>query len=193
MAYQKGLYLAKVAGQMLSKSSNKGTDQFVLTFYPIAEIDRETREHYDCEDGERSLFFYLTENTIKRVVEDLRSLGFDRNSFLDLDPSTPNHFSFVDKEIEVECDLETYEGKERERWRLAGAGGMQLKPMEDSDKRRLDALFGKCLKSSPPATTPASVPLPAIDQPKMTKEKFKKTKSSQEASVPGEPAGDIPF
>lgn len=147
--YQQGRYRGRVTKQAMGETS-KGNPQFVLTFLVIGVYEGDDLE--TCSQSyERSVFRVINENTIKYVLEDLKQLGYTRDSFKFLDPSATNFHNFAGEEYDFVCDHETYEGKDREKWQLARDGsGFEVKPLASDKMRKLDALFGKGLRASAP-------------------------------------------
>jgi hypothetical protein len=84
----------------------------------------------------RTETFWLTANTIERVREDLRRLGWTGNKISELDPESPNYFSMTGWECILNCTHEQdRNGKERERWSPRAS---TLQPL--GDRRDLDEL-----------------------------------------------------
>lgn len=168
--YQPGRYWGRIVAQAIGMTS-KNNPQFVLTFKVIGKVNPEDPDGEllpVSEQYERSIFKVITDKTIDYVMEDLQKLGFDRETFKELDPNTPGFQSFVGNELAFYCDHDTYEGTVREKWGLARDGsGLQIKPLEPKQMRELDSLFGKHLKkmvkakpvkpATPSAVAPATV------------------------------------
>lgn len=148
MSYQQGNYSATVLQQQFGESEKKGTPYFALTIRPD-EMDVGEPEMVSVDSQERTVFIYLTEGTIDFAVRDLAAIGFRGASFAELDPSSPNHHSFVNQKIPVYCKHENYEGKTKEKWQISSGGGsINHKALDKTGVRRLDALFGKTLKAA---------------------------------------------
>lgn len=155
--YDVGLYLGQVTAQAMGETKN-GNTQFVLTFNVLGKIDQtEPDKLIQCKQGQRSVFMVFTEKTIEFLVEQLQSIGFHKPSFSFLDPSRPDHQSFIGQEIEVWCAHKEYEGNPREQWSISnGGGGLNLKPAQPASIRKLDAMFGAKLKGAASESTKAS-------------------------------------
>jgi hypothetical protein len=143
--YVRGAYKAEVIAQGLG-TSKAGNPQFWIQAKILESIDDPTLvvEQYD-----RTIFWSITEGTIEFVCEKLERLGFKGDSFRLLDPNVPNHHSFVGQVVDLFCKLETYDGKEREKWDLSRgvlSGPPNVEPLGDAAARQLDALFGRKLK-----------------------------------------------
>ena len=148
--YQPGVYVGEVTAQALSKAST-GTNQFVLRFKVLGTPSDDGSFFPDAQKYERTIYMALTEKTMPFVAEALERLGYGAGSFGPLDPSHPNHESFVGNQIDVYCKHQSDQsGEMRERWQLNhGATGIKVVPLEANEVRKLDALFGKALKAKP--------------------------------------------
>jgi len=146
--YDPGTYWGKVTNQQLGTTSN-GNPQFVLSFSVRGIVDPADPEGelLGCPPGERSVYRVITDKTIAFVLEDLARLGFEGDDFAQLDLQTPGCQDFTGLELAFFCQQDTYDGKVREKWGLARGGGANIKPLESSDLRSLNAMFGKELKA----------------------------------------------
>jgi hypothetical protein len=111
---------------------------------------------------QRTVYRVITDKTIDFVVDDLKALGYPHGSFRYLDPQVDGFFDLSGSELEFMCEIENYQGEDKERWSIARqATELQVDPLESSKLRQLDALFGKQMKvldkngSSKPAEEPA--------------------------------------
>lgn len=169
--YSVGRYWGRALSQSFGKSKNKGTPQFSITFDIKGAVDPSNPEGelLRCEEGQRTVFWYLTEGTMPYVLEDLERLGFNKPSLRFLDANVNGYFDFAGIEQELYCKHEAYEGKRKEKWSLSNprAGTIEAEPLESNEVRKLDALFGKGLKAlaaKAPETAPvASEPERASD------------------------------
>lgn len=145
--YREGNYRLRVTKQALGVSSKSETPQFVLTAKVIGEYDGDNLENV-TQEYERTIFMYLTENAMPYVIEQLAILGFGGTSFKQLNPEAPGAVNFVGTEFDGFCKHETYQNSPREKWGMSlGKSTMDVKPLESSKVRDLDALFGKQLAS----------------------------------------------
>lgn len=152
--YDVGLYLGQVTAQAMGETKN-GNTQFVLTFNVLGKIDQtEPDKLIQCEQYQRSVFMVFTEKTIDFLLEQLQSIGFHKPSFSFLDPSRPDHQSFVGQEIEFWCKHSEWEGKVSEKWSISNGGGM--KPVQPAAIRKLDAMYGAKLKGAAVESTKSS-------------------------------------
>lgn len=159
-----GEYLARVTGWGMTKART-GTPQFMMKFEPVGKINPNEPDGalLPCPNYERTIFRAITKNTADWVADDLEWLGYDKPSFRFLDPDVEGAHNFMDQEIRVRCDHEEYEGVTREKWSFARQGSIEHTPLESSDVRQLDSLFGKKLKERSKAS-PAPIAANA-DQP----------------------------
>jgi hypothetical protein len=161
--YEQGAYVAEVTGQALGKAGT-GTPQLVLRFKVIGKPDPHDATNYQSvQEYERTMFQAITLNTINFVLEGLKQLGYTDASFGPLDPSHPNHHSFVGKQIEVYCKHERdLSSNIRERWQLSrGAPALKVDPLDSKGVRELDSLFGRALKGVATTAPVKQQPVPA--------------------------------
>lgn len=139
--YQQGAYKCEIVDQGLSQSSN-GNPQIWLKIRALESIDDPALQ---IQQHERMVYWTITEKTIEFVLEKLDALGFDGESFRQIDLNNQHPQSFIGNVEEFYCQLETYDGKEREKWDLS-RGASAVKPLDETEARKLDALFGRKLK-----------------------------------------------
>ena len=157
--YDQGIHVGEVLQQGLTKAST-GTFQFVLTIKVLGVADPRDTTSYTPHRNQfqRSIYMAITEKTIEFVVPSLEVLGYEGTSFAALDPSHPDHQSFVGKTFDFLCMHEAdQDGNQRERWSVARTAKLpELQPLESREMRQLDALFGKALsaKKKPPVSVP---------------------------------------
>lgn len=162
--YEKGRYLGRITAQALGQA-NTGNPQFVLRFVVLGRVNPADPQGdlFPCESYERTMYRVITENTIKYLTEDLETLGFQGESFRDLDPSSANCHNFVGQEHEFYCSHQAAQDGNgmREQWGVAKATtALEVKPLEAKQMRDLDNLFGKALKGiKKPAGKPAAKPI----------------------------------
>lgn len=146
--YPQGVYIGRVVRQELGTSSKKGTPQFSVTFEIVDALDPGGNPIGVTQTYERSVFLYLTEKAMEIALDALKTLGFNKASLKFLDPNNVGFCDFTGKEVELYCKHEEYEGDERERWSINSPREAKVsKPVDSADLRKLDALFGKALKS----------------------------------------------
>ena len=141
--YQPGDYACEVVNQGLGETKT-GKPQFYLTFKVLRYAD--DNERVD-QQYERMHYRVITANTVQYFCEDLRTLGFNKSGFRFLSPDQVGHQSFVGNEVTMNCQWETYNGEEREKWGVARVGGsVDIETLPDAKLRQLDAIFGSHLK-----------------------------------------------
>jgi hypothetical protein len=135
--------------------SRAGNPQIVFSFLIVGEVDQADPEGdlLSCSQYERSIFRTITEKTIEYVLEDLAALGFTGTSYQQLSLDHPQCVDLRGTEIALFCNheednREEHAGEIRERWSIARASsGPKVDTLDNSDARKLDAMFGKQLKS----------------------------------------------
>lgn len=168
--YEKGRYKATVTAQGFSESKEKKTPFFFLEVAPFEALGANVLPD---KIYRREIKRYVTDKTINRLIEDLRGIGWNGTKLSDLDPNNPNHHSFIDQEIEVDCE---HDG-EYDRFDLAYEPSHQVESTPGIASK-LDKLYGKALV----AAAPAKKAPPKAAQPKAAE------------TVPADDADDeIPF
>lgn len=166
---------------------------------PQIAFEVEVREKYDATDKEfygvenptkRTVYRFLTPNAAKYAVEDLQKLGFKGDDFASLDEEAAKELGveFIDLsgvEVPLLCEIEAYQGKDRERWSFGfgGGGGAPSASRDVVNKVRTD-LNGLLAANKPAAPTKPK------QKPAQTT-----TKKTAAASVPVEEQDpdDVPF
>ena len=159
--YEIGAYVGEVVAQALGKTST-GKPQFVLRFRVLGRPDPKDPHNYiPVQENERTMYRVITEKTTEYLLEDLEVLSYQRTSFGPLDPSHPQHQSFVGQQVEMYCKHENDQnGDLREKWQLSrGASGLKVDPLDQKGVRELDALFGKALKAKVATVLPKPTPI----------------------------------
>jgi hypothetical protein len=155
--YVPGLYQAEILDHGFESSRVKGTPGFVLRLRILGRLDAQDALH-DCPRYERRYTQFLANDTGARILlGDLRALGIELASLLQLDRRTKDHIDLVGRKIRMRCDHENYQGELREKWSID-------RPREKVDVdtlRRLSEQFDHLLagdnvpeKQAPPTTTP---------------------------------------
>ena len=131
--YPEGSYTCRVTKQRFALSPKKGTTAFVLEFLVLKCVGDPDSE---LSSQSRTVEFWLTNNTVVRVRADLRLLGFTGSRLSELDPESPDYFSFVGFEVIMYCRHgQDGDGNPREEWSPRGSN---LQPL--TDKRPLAEL-----------------------------------------------------
>jgi hypothetical protein len=117
-----------------------------VTFDVIGRYDPGTDELGSCPPGTRTYSKAITPKTIDWVLADLRAVGFDKDGFTYLDPEVPGAVNLFDREIDVVCDHESYDGSVRERWSIYREPAR--KRVARGDLEQLDAQFADKLRKA---------------------------------------------
>ncbi len=148
--YPVGRYVGRVVRQELGASAQKGTPQFAVTFQIIDALDQFGASCGVQSIYERTVYIYFSKSqkAMEISAEALKTLGFNKSSLKYLDPDTDGYCDFTGVEVELYCKHEDYEGESRERWSInTPRAPRESKPVDKSELRKLDALFGKAFKS----------------------------------------------
>jgi hypothetical protein len=141
--YTEGRYLGEIKEQAMTKVQSSGNPQFVLRFTVMSHENGEAVHR----QYERTAYRVITDKTMEYFERDLESLGFSGNSLRQLDPASADHQSFVGKQCYFDCRHEEYNGDQKEKWGVAwnamGGGAIEGDPLDASQFRQLDALFGR--------------------------------------------------
>lgn len=154
--YAPGNYWCQVTNQALGQTS-KGDPQFVLSFAVLGKVNPSDPdgELLSCgESYERTIYRTITEKTIDWLIEDVKHLSgrgekdpsILSDGFQFLDPGTPGFLDLRGVEFGAYCQHDTYEGKTREKWNVS-TGKPPVEALDDQGVRKLNALFGKQLKT----------------------------------------------
>jgi hypothetical protein len=151
--YAKGKYRAEILDQGFEESATKGTPCFYLLLVIIGRYDDEDKVQ-ECPRYERTYRQYLANETGVNILRgDLKTLGVQVNDLTQLDPSTVGHVRLAGRQIDVICDLESYQGKQRERWGLPRL----RKKLDLGAIRALSDQFGHLLQGNNGQAKPAPV------------------------------------
>lgn len=146
--YEPGRYVVQVVDQGFGNSKQKLTPYFCLTVRPVARVISADEQELVRDQYERYIMLYLTDKTVESVIARLRRLGWTGTSFSQLDPENDKYHSFTGAEVLATCEHEHMGDKTYERWRLPLGGGRTVHEAEQGITRKLDARFGKVLKST---------------------------------------------
>jgi len=197
--YDQGRYWGRCISQAIGESKAKegesqGSRFVALGFQVRGKVNAADPEGHllACPAGERTVFLYLTEKSIERTIDELRSLGFDKDSFKFLLPETPGYVNLNGVECALQCRHETYQGKTKDKWSIAGGGGPNIKALDTAGVRQLDALYGKALKAKPAAKpTNGAKPPPEPATPYSEPAKTLEQATAEAAAI--EQGDEIPF
>ena len=115
-----------------------------ISFELVGQYDPTTGELAPCHTTTRTYFKGISPKTIGWLLADLKAIGYDRPGLEYLDPETPGAADLFDREIDVVCEHEAYEGQTRERWSIYRERTREKVRREDL--ARLDAEFSDQIK-----------------------------------------------
>ena len=162
--YDTGKYLCEVIGQGFGELPNeKKTPYFFLEVKPLGLINPSDPDGalLYCDDFPRTANMFLTEAATPYTIDRLRSLGWNGTSFKDIEP-TGSH-SFAGQRIELVCTHDTKGDKTYDRFDFPMMGGGASAESDPSIARKMDALYGKALQTTMPASAPQQAP--AAEEP----------------------------
>ncbi len=143
--YAAGRYQCRVIGQEFTEAGT-GSKQFVLKIVPTGRYRLDEPDALEqVQEQERRIYRAITDNTISYFLDDLVYLGFEGDSFTELDPSTPGFHDLTGLLIDATCSHETFKGKQSEKWQIYR--GSNSSPLDEQGMRDLDALFGPQLRA----------------------------------------------
>ena len=155
--YVSGRYQAEVLTQGFTEART-GTPGFYLQLKILRRYDSGGNLQ-PCPQYERTYSQYFkTEIGLKILLADLRTLGVQITDLAQLEPSVQGHISLVGRKIDVVCDNEVNDGKERERW-----GIPRLRSLTAGAVRALGERFNHLLRNEPSQTQPEPPPPPALN------------------------------
>ena len=132
-----GIYEGKIIAHGLVKSGNKGTpglDIRCVVSLPAppsaAPWDESAPTPAPAEPKKVvTTTLWLSHAALKRSKSILGGLGFS-GRIMTLDPRSHGHVSLAGTLVNLKCEIETYEGTEREKWEIA-AGGNEPLPLDE--------------------------------------------------------------
>jgi hypothetical protein len=130
-----------------------------ITFDLIVQYDPTTGEWRSCPVCTRTYYKGISPKTIGWLLADLRQIGFDKPGLEYLDPETPDAADLFDREIDVVCEHETYEGQTRERWSIHRE--QRRERVRRDELARLDTQHAEQIKRVL-GTTQSAAPAPAV-------------------------------
>ena len=167
--YDVGTYWGRITKQRVSPAKT-GTMQLVVSFVVRGKVNLSDPQGDLLPipgEYERTVFRAITEKAMPWVIQDLDRLGWYGSDWRDFDEQSSGFVSIIGTEHAFRCDHEPHNVTKQmmEKWSVAG-GGLSLKPLEDADAKRLQALFGKHLRArTKPDTKPEPVPQPKPSSP----------------------------
>ena len=147
--YEEGHYIVRVIGQGFGELPNeKRTPYFFIQVEPIGMVNPAdpTGALFGCEAYARTVNLYLTEKAIDFSLQRLYRLGWQGQSFVDLDGDSPVH-SFAGQQIELVCRHDHSGGKTYDNWEFPPLDSQPVKS-DPAVAKRLDALYGEQLRKA---------------------------------------------
>jgi len=145
--YAAGKYSAQVLDQGFIKSNLKKTLGLFLQLRILGIYD-DKGEVNDCPQFERTCTQWLAgEAGVEILKRYLESLGEDLTDFGQLVAGSPTHINLVGRTLTVSCEIEVYNGVEREKWSLSRP---QHKKLDLSSVQELTKRFGHLLNGQQP-------------------------------------------
>jgi hypothetical protein len=133
-----------------------------VDFNVIGQYDPATGELLPCEETTTGTYYKaITPKTIEWLAADLKAIGYDRPGLEYLDPETPGAVNLFDREIDVDCQQETYQGQTRNRWSIHRDQAREK--LGRDDLARLDAMYGDQFRRVLGAGDTAVPPPPVAD------------------------------
>jgi hypothetical protein len=169
--YNQGTYPVRIVEQYWDETEYGM--QFCLKILPTnveQPYERTVYLSFTDADGNKAQFY-------EKTLDVLAHLGFAEDRFEKLDPRHPQCVNFVDTEITAYCKHKPDgKGGAKEAWYInVPKDKYEPKPVESSQLRKLNALFGKDMKerakvggvakpAKPPVQTPVQPPVPEPPQ-----------------------------
>jgi len=167
--YEPGVYWIEIVDHRIVESRKK-IPQMMIAFRVLSRVNTSDPEGsaFTCDQYERSMWKSITDKTIDWLKQDVQYLleqgglddSFDRMDRLD--SQTPGCLQFIGIKCQARCNSNTFEGKTTDKWGLGyepeGGKKLDINLLDNAGVRKLDALFGKQLKSN---SAPKSAPPPA--------------------------------
>lgn len=154
--YDKGLYQAEIVAQGFEESAAKGTPGFYLQLRILGRYDANGALQ-DCPRYERTIQQWLANEVgVNILLGALKALDVQVANLTQLDPGSAHHVNLVGRKIDVACELETYLGRQVERWSLPRS---KKKKLALDKVRDLDDKFGHLLRDNGLAAKPTLDPV----------------------------------
>src|SRR5262249_21889193 len=164
VTYSKGRYRAMILEQGFTESSNKGTPAFYLQLR-IFQRYGANDELEACPEYERTYLQYLANETGINILRGhLKAIGVSITDLAQLDPEAAGGLRLAGKEIDVEREIEAYNGQQRERWSIPPSP----KKLQLVAVRSLHDRYGHLLRNGEAAPQPA----PPVREPNRSDDPF---------------------
>lgn len=147
--YSEGDYMFAVEEQGFGESKN-GTPFFFFRGRPVSVVLADGSGSPLDKQYPREIKRYLSEKAVEYTIADLRRLGWQGESFRELDPSVGGHLSWVGQTIQAVCTHDVNDAGTWEQWGLPYVAGDKPEKAKSDVKiaSKLDAMFGKLAKES---------------------------------------------
>jgi len=157
-----GRYRGRVRdyGVMQSQTGQQLPTAFI-TFVLVGYYHPATGELGPCPALNRTYYRAITPKTIDWLLADLKQVGFDQPGLEYLDPETPGAANLFDREIDVVCKHEPYQGRPIETWSIYHEPRRKRIPRDEL--ARLDAQFAEQIKRVF-GSSPSAAPAPAVTE-----------------------------
>jgi hypothetical protein len=176
-----GSYVGKIVKHELGLAKS-GNQQIVFTVKVTDEVDEQDPSQVTELDKEytRTIYETISDNTAERVVKLLKTLGFEGDSFAQLDENECEAADFQDlagKQVPLLCEENNYQGNQNERWRFnfPGLGGGEVRKASSEEIRKIDAKYGDLFAkvTTTKEETKDATPVKTKEKPKTTGKKDK--------------------
>jgi hypothetical protein len=164
VTYIKGKYRARILEQGFTESSTKATPAFYLQLKILKRYGAND-ELEACPEYERTYLQYLANETSINILRGhLKAIGVSITDMAQLDPEAAGGLRLAGKEIDVECEIEVYNGQQRERWSIPRS----RKKLKLDAVRALNDRYGHLLRNGEAAPQPA----PPVREPNRSDDPF---------------------
>jgi hypothetical protein len=162
MPLDPGRYRGRIRDYGVTQSqSGQQLPTVFVAFDLIGQYDPTTGELRTCPAGTRTYYKGISPKTIGWLLADLKQIGFDQPGLEYLDPETPGAANLFDREIDVVCEHETYEGQTRERSSIYRE--QRRERIRRDDLARIDVQYADQIKRVL-GTTQSAEPAPAVTE-----------------------------
>ena len=148
MQFEPGNYLGRIQDYGILEAKEQGKyDQVFIEFEVIGRFDPTTGQLQECPPAVRTYYKSTHPNSVDWLLDDLKSLGYDKPSFRYLDPEVEGAVNWYGKEVAVTCDCgKSKDDTPREQWSLTR--GRTRKKAKAETVARLDARLADNLKKT---------------------------------------------
>jgi hypothetical protein len=155
MRFEPGKYRGRIRDYGVIMAVDEGKyDQVTIDFDVIGRYDLANDQLQDCPVAVRTYYKSTHPNSLEYLLLDLKFLGYDKPSFRYLDPEVEGAVDWFGKEVDVTCEIESWNGNSREQWSI-----LRGQPRQKADAESLARLDARCadkLKKAFGASQPAA-------------------------------------